>query len=159
MSQPKITPFLWFDGKAEEAAQHYTSIFKNSRILSTSRYGEGGPGPQGTVMTVAFKLEGQTFIALNGGPQYTFTEAVSFMVNCESQEEVDAYWSQLSAGGEEGPCGWLKDKFGLSWQIIPSALPRLLQDPDPRKAQRVMEAMLRMKKIDIAGLERAYRGQ
>ena len=152
----KITTFLWFDGKAEEAANYYTSIFKNSKILSVSRYGEAGPGPKGTAMTVLFQLEGQQFSALNGGPQFKFTEAISLLVNCETQQEVDELWSKLSAGGAEGPCGWLKDKFGLSWQIVPSALPRMLQDRDPEKAKRVMEAMLQMKKIDIAGLERAY---
>jgi len=155
----KITTFLWFDGKAEEAANHYTSIFKNSKILSVSRYGEAGPGPKGTAMTVLFQLEGQQFIALNGGPQFKFTEAISLLVNCETQREVDELWSKLSGGGAEGPCGWLKDKFGLSWQIVPSALPRMLQDRDPEKAKRVMEAMLQMKKIDIAGLERAYSTQ
>ena len=152
----KITTFLWFDGNAEEAANHYTSIFKNSKILSVARYGEAGPGPKGSVMIVTFELEGQEFIALNGGPHFKFTEAISLLVNCDTQKEVDELWSKLSAGGEEGQCGWLKDKFGLSWQIIPSALFKLLQDQAPGKSKRVMEAMLQMKKIDIARLEQAY---
>ncbi len=151
----KITPFLWFDNQAEEAAKFYTSIFKNSRITDVTRYGEGGPGPAGTAMTVAFDLEGQHFTALNGGPEYKFTEAVSFYVDCNSQQEVDYFWQKLSEGGEEGPCGWLKDRFGLSWQIVPSALTKLLSDPDPEKAGRVMQAMLKMSKIDVAALERA----
>ncbi|HKW40957.1 MAG TPA: VOC family protein [Gemmatimonadales bacterium] len=152
-----ITPFLWFDTQAEQAAKLYCSIFKNSKILTTTRYGEAGPGPKGSVMTVVFQLEGQEFIALNGGPQYKFTEAISFVVNCKSQQEVDNYWKKLSEGGEEGPCGWLKDKYGLSWQITPTVLGEMLGDRDPKKAKRVMEAMLKMKKIDIAGLEQAYR--
>jgi predicted 3-demethylubiquinone-9 3-methyltransferase (glyoxalase superfamily) len=151
----KITPFLWFDTEGEEAAEFYTSVFPNSKIVDVSCYGPAGPRPQGTVMTVSFELDGQPFVALNGGPEFKFTEAVSFLVNCETQEEVDAYWSKLSEGGEEGPCGWLKDKFGLSWQIVPAALPRLLSDPDPRKSQRVMQAMLQMKKIEVDVLERA----
>jgi predicted 3-demethylubiquinone-9 3-methyltransferase (glyoxalase superfamily) len=151
----KITTFLWFDGNAEEAANHYTSIFKNSKILNVTRYGDAGPLPKGTVMTVTLQLEGQEFIALNGGPHFKFTEAISLLVNCDTQKEVDELWSKLSAGGEEGQCGWLKDKFGLSWQIVPSALPKLLQDKDPAKAKSVMEAMMQMKKIDIARLERA----
>lgn len=155
----KITTFLWFDNNAEEAANHYTSIFKNSKILSAARYGEAGPGPKGTVMTIAFQLEGQQFVALNGGPQFKFTEAISLVVNCDTQKEVDELWSQLTAGGEEGPCGWLKDKFGLSWQIVPSILTKMVQDPDPEKSKRVMEAMFQMKKIDIARLERAYAKQ
>ena len=155
----KIVTFLWFDGNAEEAASHYTSIFKNSKILSVSRYGDAGPGPKGQAMTVTFQLEGQQFIALNGGPQFKFTEAISLLVNCDTQQEVDELWSELGAGGEEGPCGWLKDKFGLSWQIIPTALPRLLGDRDPAKAGRVMEAMLKMKKIEIPRLEQAYAGR
>jgi predicted 3-demethylubiquinone-9 3-methyltransferase (glyoxalase superfamily) len=154
--EQKIKTFLWFNGNAEEAVNHYISIFKNSKILSTSRYGEAGPGPKGTVMVMTFQLEGQQFIALNGGPQYKFTEAISLLVDCDTQKEVDALWSKLSAGGEEGPCGWLKDKFGLSWQIVPSTLGKLLQDKDPQKSKRVMEAMLQMKKLDIARLERAY---
>jgi len=155
---PTPTPFLWFDKEAEEAADHYTSIFPNSRIQDVARYGSAGPGEEGTVMTVAFELDGQRFTALNGGPEYRFTEAVSFQVGCETQEEVDHYWSRLSDGGEEGPCGWLKDRFGLSWQIVPNALPRLLSDPDREKSQRAMAAMLKMRKLDIAGLERAAAG-
>jgi predicted 3-demethylubiquinone-9 3-methyltransferase (glyoxalase superfamily) len=151
----KITTFLWFDGNAEEAANHYTSIFKNSKILNVARYGDGGPGPKGAVMTVNFQLEGQEFIALNGGPQFKFTEAISLLVNCETQKEVDELWSKLTAGGEESRCGWLKDKFGLSWQIVPKALFKLLQDRDPKKSKRVMEAMLQMKKIDVELLEKA----
>jgi predicted 3-demethylubiquinone-9 3-methyltransferase (glyoxalase superfamily) len=151
----RITTFLWFDKEAEEAAQFYTSIFKNSRILGVARYGDAGPGPKGSVMTVSFELDGQEFVALNGGPHFKFTEAISLVVNCETQKEVDEFWSKLSAGGQEVECGWLKDKYGLCWQITPNVLPRLLQDPDPQKAKRVMEAMLKMKKIDIAALERA----
>jgi predicted 3-demethylubiquinone-9 3-methyltransferase (glyoxalase superfamily) len=150
-----ITPFLWFDTEAEEAAEFYTSVFPSSRILEVSRYGEGGPGPAGTVMTVSFELDGLEFVALNGGPQYSFTEAISLQVSCRDQDEVDAYWSKLSDGGEEGPCGWLKDRFGLSWQIVPTRLPELLGDPDREKAQRAMQAMLSMRKIEIAELERA----
>lgn len=153
---PKIVPFLWFDEKAEEAVRFYTSIFKNSKVLSVSRYGDAGPGPKGTVMTVTFELDGQQFIALNGGPQFKFTEAVSFLVNCKTQAEVDELWERLSKGGEKGPCGWLKDKFGLSWQIVPTALGEMLQDKDPARSQRVMKAMLQMSKIDIEGLRRAY---
>jgi predicted 3-demethylubiquinone-9 3-methyltransferase (glyoxalase superfamily) len=152
----KITPFLWFNDQAEEAMNFYTSIFKNSRIISVSRYGEGGPGPQGSVMTATFELDGQEFMALNGGPLFTFTEAISFFVNCETQAEVDELWGKLTEGGEESQCGWLKDKFGLSWQIVPSVLGELLNDPDAEKAGRVMNAMLKMKKIDIAGLRAAY---
>lgn len=155
---PKITPFLWFDTQAEAAAKFYVSIFKNSKIVSTSRYGDAGPGPKGSVMTVAFRLDGQDFIALNGGPGFPFTEAISFVVDCQTQEEVDEYWTKLSAGGSEGPCGWLKDQYGLSWQIVPSALIELLSDPNPEKARRVAEAMFKMKKIDINSLERAYAG-
>jgi predicted 3-demethylubiquinone-9 3-methyltransferase (glyoxalase superfamily) len=155
----KITPFLWFDNQAEEAVNFYTSIFKNSKFGSITRYGEGGPGSEGTVMTATFQLEGQEFIALNGGPQFKFTEAISFSVDCETQEEVDYYWERLSEGGEEQPCGWLKDKYGLSWQIIPSVLGEMLNDPDPAKSQRVMEAMLQMKKIDIETLRQAYEQQ
>lgn len=155
---PKITPFLWFDTQAEAAAKFYVSIFKNSKIVSTSRYGDAGPGPKGSVMTVAFTLDGQDFIALNGGPGFAFTEAISFVVDCKTQEEVDEYWTKLSAGGSEGPCGWLKDKYGLSWQVVPSALVELLGDANPEKARRVAEAMFKMKKIDINGLKRAYAG-
>jgi len=151
----EITPFLWFDTEGEEAATLYTSVFPNSRILDVSRYGSAGPRPEGMAMTVSFELEGRKFVALNGGPQYTFTEAVSFQVSCATQVEVDRFWSALSEGGEEGPCGWLKDRFGLSWQIVPTRLPELLGDPDPEKAQRVMQAMLQMKKIEIDELERA----
>ncbi len=154
----RITTFLWFDKEAEEAVQFYTSIFKNSKILKVSRYGEAGPGPKGSAMSVSFELDGQEFMALNGGPQFKFTEAVSLVVNCETQKEVDEFWSTLSAGGQEVQCGWLKDKYGLSWQVVPMALSRLLADPDPQKAKRVMEAMLQMKKIDVAGLERAAGG-
>jgi predicted 3-demethylubiquinone-9 3-methyltransferase (glyoxalase superfamily) len=150
-----ITPFLWFDNQAEEAANYYVSIFKNSKITTVTWYGEAGPGPKGTAMTVMFQLDGQDFIALNGGPHFKFTEAVSFSVACTTQEEVDTYWERLSAGGQEGQCGWLKDKFGLSWQVNPTILGQLLSSPDPQKAQRVMEAMLQMKKIDIAALQRA----
>jgi predicted 3-demethylubiquinone-9 3-methyltransferase (glyoxalase superfamily) len=152
----KIVTYLWFDGKAEEAAKHYTSIFKNSKITNVSRYGDAGPGPKGTAMVVNFQLEGQDFIALNGGPQFKFTEAISLLVNCDTQKEVDELWSKLSAGGEEGQCGWLKDKFGLSWQIIPTVLFELIQDRDPEKSKGAMQAMLQMKKIDIAGLKRGY---
>ena len=151
----EITPFLWFDTEGEEAATLYTSVFPDSRILDVSRYGSAGPRPEGMAMTVSFELEGRKFVALNGGPQYTFTEAVSFQVSCATQDEVDRFWSALSEGGEEGPCGWLKDRFGLSWQIVPTRLPELLGDPDPEKAQRVMQAMLQMKKIEIDELERA----
>jgi predicted 3-demethylubiquinone-9 3-methyltransferase (glyoxalase superfamily) len=153
-----ITPSLWFDTEAEDAANFYVSVFKNSQVLNVSRYGEAGPRPAGTVMTVDFELDGQGFIALNGGPDFPFTEAVSLQVNCETQEEVDRYWSVLSEGGEEGPCGWLKDRYGLSWQIIPVALTELLNDPDAAKAQRAMAAMLQMKKIDIAALWAAAEG-
>jgi predicted 3-demethylubiquinone-9 3-methyltransferase (glyoxalase superfamily) len=155
----KITPFLWYDTQAEEAAKFYVSIFKNSKIGKVTRYGEAGPGPKGSVMTVEFELDGQPFIALNGGPHFKFTEAISFSVDCETQQEVDEYWAKLSAGGQEGPCGWLKDKFGLSWQVNPRVLGKMLSDPDPAKSKRAMEAMLRMKKIDIAELEKAYAGR
>jgi predicted 3-demethylubiquinone-9 3-methyltransferase (glyoxalase superfamily) len=154
--QQKITTFFWFDANAEEAANHYVSIFKNSKILGVARYGEAGPGPKGSVMTVAFQLDGQEFVALNGGPLFKFTEAISLVVNCETQREVDELWSKLSAGGQEGQCGWLKDKFGLSWQIVPSVMGKMMQDKDPKKSKRVMEAMLQMKKLDIARLEQAY---
>ena len=156
----KITPFLWFDNQAEEAVNFYTSIFENSKIGSAARYDEEGSKaagrPKGSVMTVAFQLAGQDFVALNGGPVFKFTEAVSFVVNCESQTEVDHFWEKLSAGGEEVQCGWLKDKFGLSWQVVPTVLSEMLQDKDAQKAKRVMAAMLKMKKIDIAELRRAY---
>jgi predicted 3-demethylubiquinone-9 3-methyltransferase (glyoxalase superfamily) len=153
-----ITPFLWYDSEAEEAATLYTSLFPNSTILAVNRYGAAGPGPEGSVMTVSFELDGQRFVALNGGPAHRFTEAVSFVVDCTTQEEVDRYWDALTDGGEESVCGWLRDKFGLSWQIVPSLLPELLTDPDRGKSQRVMQAMLQMKKIDIAGLEAAAQG-
>lgn len=155
----KITPFLWFDGKAEEAANFYTSIFKNSRIGSVSRYGEGGPGPKGSVMSATFQLEGQEFIALNGGPQYSFTPAISFFIHCETQEEVDHYWNRLSEGGRTIQCGWLQDKLGLSWQVVPTILFKLLSDKDPAKSKRVMQAMLKMIKLDIQGLKDAYEGK
>jgi predicted 3-demethylubiquinone-9 3-methyltransferase (glyoxalase superfamily) len=152
----KITPFLWFDTQAEEAARFYTSIFKNSKIGTIARYGDAGPGPNGSVMTVAFELDGQDFIALNGGPQFKFTEAISMSVACETQQEVDELWARLSEGGQEVDCGWLKDRYGLAWQITPSILPRYLADPDPAKANRVMQAMMQMKKIDIGKLKQAY---
>lgn len=150
-----ITPCLWFDTEAEEAAAFYTSVFPGSRVLEVARYGEGAPRPAGTVMTVTFELDGQEFVALNGGPEFRFTEAVSFQVSCHDQEEVDEYWARLSEGGSEGPCGWLKDRFGLSWQIVPTRLSELLSDPDRDRAARAMAAMLGMQKIDIAALERA----
>ena len=152
----KITPFLWFDNQAEEAMNFYISIFKNSKTGTVTRFGAGGPGPKGTVMTATFQLDGQDFMALNGGPLYKFTEAISFYVNCETQEEVDELWEKLSASGEPGRCGWLKDKFGLSWQIIPTGLSEMLGDKDAEKSKRVMQAMLKMNKLDIAGLKRAY---
>src|SRR5436190_9058307 len=154
-SLQKITPFLWFDHQAEEAAGFYTSIFDNSKITAITHYGDTGPGPKGSVMTVAFELAGQKFVALNGGPHFNFTEAISFVVNCENQAEVDKFWTKLTEGGQEVQCGWLKDKYGLSWQIVPTRLPELLQDPDPARAQRAMQAMMQMTKIDIAGLEAA----
>jgi predicted 3-demethylubiquinone-9 3-methyltransferase (glyoxalase superfamily) len=152
----KITPFLWFDGKAEEAANLYVSLFKNSKVLSVTRYGDAGPGPKGTVMIATFQLEGQTFFALNGGPQFTFSPAISFLVNCETQEEVDELWEKLSEGGEKNQCGWLKDKYGLSWQIVPSVLGELMHDKDVEKSKRVMKAMLQMDKLDIKRLQQAY---
>ncbi len=155
---PEITPFLWFDTQAEEAAKFYVGIFPRSKIVSVARYGEAGPGPKGSVMTVAFELDGKRFTALNGGPQFKFTEAISFVVDCKTQKDVDRYWAKLSKGGEEGPCGWLKDKYGLSWQIVPTALGELLSDPDPAKSKRVMEAMLKMRKLDIGVLKNAYEG-
>jgi predicted 3-demethylubiquinone-9 3-methyltransferase (glyoxalase superfamily) len=155
---PAITPMLWLDTEAEEAAEFYTSVFPNSKIVEMTHYGSAGPRREGMVMTVAFEVDGQRFVALNGGRDFSFTEAISFVVYCETQEEVDTYWETLSEGGEEGPCGWLKDKFGLSWQITPTALLRLLADPDTQKAQRGMAAMLEMKKIDIETLERAAEG-
>ena len=154
----RITPCLWFDGNAEEAANLYVSIFRNAKITEISRYGDAGPLPKGTVLTVAFELDGQPFTALNGGPQYKFTEAVSFQIYCDTQEEVDHYWDNLIAGGKEQPCGWLKDKFGVSWQVVPNRLIELIQSPDAAKSKRVMEAMFKMKKIDIATIEAAARG-
>ena len=152
----KITPFLWYDGRAEEAANFYVSIFKNSRIGDLMRYGDAGPGPKGSVMSVNFQLEGQDFIALNGGPQFTFSPAISFFVTCQTQEEVDQLWAKLSEGGKNHHCGWIQDKFGVSWQIIPSALGTMLRDKDPKKAKKVMQAMLQMDKIDIKRLKEAY---
>ena len=154
----KIAPFLWFDGKAEQAANFYVSVFRNSKVLSVTRYGEAGPGPKGSVMSAVFQLEGQEFYALNGGPQFKFSPAISMFVNCETQQEVDELWEKLSAGGKTNRCGWLDDKFGLTWQIIPTILGRLLQDKDAAKANRVMKAMMQMDKIDIARLEQAYEG-
>jgi predicted 3-demethylubiquinone-9 3-methyltransferase (glyoxalase superfamily) len=151
----RITPCLWFDTEGEEAATFYTEIFDNSRILHVTHYGEAGPRPAGTVMTVDFELDGQPLVALNGGPEFPFTEAVSFQVSCDSQEEVDRFWARLSEGGEEGPCGWLKDRFGLSWQIIPTVLNELVRDPDPARSQRAIEAMLGMKKLDVEALQQA----
>ena len=155
----KITPFLWFDSQAEEAARFYTSIFDNSEISEVVRYGEAGPGEAGTVMTVAFRLAGQDFVALNGGPVYQFSPATSFVIDCKSQEEVDHFWDNLSEGGEPGPCGWLRDRYGVSWQVVPSRLIELLGDQDRERANRVMQAMLQMSKIEIAPLERAYAGE
>jgi len=155
----KITPFLWFDNQAEEAVSLYTSVFKNSKVLSITRYGEAGPAPAGTVMTVTFELEGQEFMALNGGPEFTFSPAISFFVNCETQQEVDELWEKLSEGGEKGQCGWIRDKYGVSWQIVPRALGEMLQDKDAEKSKRVMEALLKMSKIDIRTLKQAYEQQ
>lgn len=152
----KITPFLWFDGKAEEAVTFYTSIFKNSKIISITRYGDEIPGMKGKVLTEVFQLDGQDFMAIDGGPQFKFTEAISFYVDCKTQEEVDGLWERLSEGGEKGQCGWLKDKYGLSWQIVPAALGEMMWDKDPDKAKRVVEAMLKMSKIDIKILKQAY---
>jgi predicted 3-demethylubiquinone-9 3-methyltransferase (glyoxalase superfamily) len=151
----KISPFLWFDNKAEEAANFYVSIFKNSKIVSVVHYGEAGPAPKGAVMTIAFVLDGQEFVALNGSPQFTFSPAISFVVNCETQQEVDELWEKLSAGGEKQRCAWLKDKYGVSWQIVPTALRQMLQDQDAEKTKRVMQALLQMDKLDIAALKRA----
>ena len=156
MAVQLITPFLWFDSQAEEAAAFYTSIFPNSKIVKVARYGESGPGPAGSAMTVEFQLHGQPFVGLNGGPVFKFTEAISFVVNCETQQEVDTYWEKLSAGGSEVQCGWLKDKFGLSWQIVPTLLTKLVNDPDPKKAGRVMKAMMKMIKLDVRALQQAY---
>jgi len=154
---PAITPMLWFDTQAEEAAKFYTSVFGNSKIRHVVRYGDAGPGPKGSVMVVDFELDGQRFTALNGGPQFRFTEAVSFVIHCKTQEEVDDYWSKLtSGGGKESMCGWLKDKYGLSWQVVPDPLIQMLSDPDPKKAKRATEAMFKMKKLDIAAAKNAY---
>ncbi|HZK91286.1 MAG TPA: VOC family protein [Stellaceae bacterium] len=155
----KITPFLWFDNQAEEAATFYVSVFSGSKILETRRYGSSGPGASGSVMTVSFEIEGQQFIALNGGPHFKFTEAISLFVRCQTQNEVDELWNKLCDGGQPGPCAWLKDKYGVSWQIVPIALGEMLSDPDPAKSQRVMQAMMKMGKIDIAGLKAAYEGR
>lgn len=153
---PKITPFLWFDGAAEDAMNLYVSTFKNSKVNGISRYGDAGPGPKGTVMTANFELDGQEFVALNGGPQYKFTPAISFVIKCQTQQEVDEFWDKLSAGGQEQACGWLTDRYGVSWQVIPTILMELLGDKDPRKSQSVMQAMLQMKKIDISALKKAH---
>ncbi|HET9328316.1 MAG TPA: VOC family protein [Candidatus Eisenbacteria bacterium] len=159
MSKQKITPCLWFDNNAEEAVNFYTSVFKHSKIHKVMRYGEAGPGAEGSVMTISFQIEGQDFLALNGGPQFKFNEAISLIVNCEDQKEVDELWTKLTQdGGQESQCGWLKDKFGMSWQITPKALIEMVQDKDPEKAQRVFRAMLGMKKIQIDELEEAYEG-
>lgn len=151
----KITPCLWFDDQGEEAATFYTGIFENSRILHVTHYGSAGPRPEGMVMTVNFELDGQEFVALNGGPEFTFDEAISFQVNCESQAEIDSFWTRLSEDGEEGPCGWLKDRFGVSWQIVPTIMDEMIRDADTKRAQRAMKAMLGMKKLDVAELQRA----
>jgi predicted 3-demethylubiquinone-9 3-methyltransferase (glyoxalase superfamily) len=152
---PKQTPCLWFDGQAEQAAQHYTAIFPNSEILGFTRYGADQPGTEGAVVTVDFSLDGHRYVGLNGGPQFSFTEAISFQIHCADQEEVDHYWTRLSEGGEQGPCGWLKDRFGVSWQVVPTRLLELISDPDAGRAQRATQAMMAMKKLDIAELERA----
>jgi predicted 3-demethylubiquinone-9 3-methyltransferase (glyoxalase superfamily) len=152
----KITPFLWFDSQAEEAVNFYVSVFAHSRIEAVTRYGDSGPGPKGSVMTVAFELDGQKFTALNGGPYFKFTEAVSFVVHCETQQEVDDFWAKLTEGGQEVQCGWLRDKYGLSWQIVPAVFLEMIKDPDAGRKERVMKAMMKMKKLDIAGLEEAY---
>ena len=156
--QHAIVPNLWFDGQAEEAAEYYCSIFPDSRVVTTARYTDAGPGPAGSVMTVEWELNGQRFVGINGGPQFPFSEAVSFQVTCDSQQEIDSYWERLSAGGEESQCGWLKDRYGLSWQIVPTGMEELFADPDPTRAQRGMQAMLGMKKLDIAALRAAADG-
>ena len=156
--QQRITPSLWFDTEAEEAAGFYTSVFKHSRIVHVAHYTEAGPRPAGTVMTVEFELDGQRFVGINGGPQFTFDEAISFQINCETQGEIDYYWERLSEGGEEGPCGWLKDKFGLSWQVVPEGMEEVFSDPDRAKAERAMKAMLGMRKLDMAALRAAAEG-
>jgi predicted 3-demethylubiquinone-9 3-methyltransferase (glyoxalase superfamily) len=157
--EQKITTFLWFDNNAQEAVNFYVSVFKNAKILTTVPYGDAGPGPKGSIMTIDFQLDGQEFTALNGGPQFKFTEAVSLVVHCKTQEEVDYYWEKLSAGGQKVECGWLKDKFGLSWQVVPDVLLDLIRDNDQQKVQRVMQAVMQMKKLDIAGLEKAAAGR
>jgi predicted 3-demethylubiquinone-9 3-methyltransferase (glyoxalase superfamily) len=157
--QQKIIPNLWFDTEAEEAANFYVSVFKNSRIVFIAHYTEAGPREAGTVMTVEFELDGERFVGINGGPEFTFSEAVSFQVTCDDQAEIDYYWERLTEGGEEGPCGWLKDKFGLSWQIVPGGMDKMFSDPDPKRAQRAMQAMFGMKKIDVAALEAAADGR
>ena len=154
----KITPNLWFDTEAEEAASFYTSVFENSQIVNVTHYPEGAPGPAGSVMTVEFELDGQRFVGINGGPQFTFDEAVSFEIKCDAQEEVDYYWERLSEGGEEGQCGWLKDRYGLSWQVVPTGMEEVFADPDPARAQRAMQAMLGMSKLDIGALRSAADG-
>ncbi len=154
----KITPFLWFDNQAEEAMNFYISVFKNSKVVSAVRYGKAGPGPEGTVMTARFQIEGQEFVALNGGPQFKFSEAISFVINCENQEEIDYYWGKLSESGEEQGPGWVKDKYGLSWQIVPTILSDMMADESPEKSGRVMAAMMQMTKIDINKLEQSYKG-
>jgi predicted 3-demethylubiquinone-9 3-methyltransferase (glyoxalase superfamily) len=156
--QQKLTPSLWFDTEAEDAADFYTSVFKNSRIVSVARYPEGAPREAGMVMTVEWELDGQRFVGINGGPEFKFDEAVSFQINCEDQDEIDYYWERLTDGGSEGPCGWLKDKFGLSWQVVPDGMDDVFSDPDPEKAQRAMQAMLKMGKIDVAALKAAADG-
>ena len=152
----KITPFLWFENQAEEAANFYVSLFKHAKITGITRYGKGAPRPEGSVMTVSFQIEGQEFVALNGGPHYQFSPATSFVINCETQDEVDHFWHNLSAGGKPHQCGWLDDRFGVTWQIVPTILPKLLNDPDPEKSKRVMEAMLQLVKLDIDVLQKAY---
>src|SRR5689334_1507210 len=156
--QPKIIPNLWFDTEAEDAAAFYTSVFPNSRVVNKLHYTEAAPSKAGTVMTVEWEIDGQRFVGINGGPQFTFSEAVSFQVNCKDQDEIDYYWEKLGEGGEEGPCGWLKDRFGLSWQVVPEGVDDLFSDADPERAQRAMEAMFKMKKLDVAELQRAADG-
>jgi predicted 3-demethylubiquinone-9 3-methyltransferase (glyoxalase superfamily) len=156
--QPKIIPNLWFDTEAEEAAEFYTSLFKNSRIVNKTHYTDAGPRPKGMVMTVEWELDGQRFVGINGGPEFSFDEAVSFQITCEDQDEVDYYWEKLGEGGKEGPCGWIADKYGLSWQVVPDGMDELFADPDPERARRAMEAMLKMGKLDIAALEAAADG-
>jgi predicted 3-demethylubiquinone-9 3-methyltransferase (glyoxalase superfamily) len=155
---PRITPFLWFDTQAEQAAEFYVSVFENSKILNVTRYGGAGPGPKGSVMTVEFELSGQRFVALNGGPHFKFNEAISMVIDCKTQEEVDRYWAKLTEGGAESQCGWLKDKFGLSWQVVPAALQELIGNPDRAKAKRAMDAMMKMKKLDVRALQNAAEG-